>query len=132
MTGLHHVELWVADLAAAQRSWGWLLTELGWVEYQRWPAGMSWRVGGTYLVIENSPACRGDRHYRLRPGLNHLAFNAASRDQVDRLVQEGAGHGWRLMFADRHPYAGGPHHYAGYLENTEGFEVELVAPSRPS
>jgi hypothetical protein len=31
------------------------------------------------------------------------------------------------MFADRHPYAGGPDHYAAYLENTDGFEVELVA-----
>jgi len=31
------------------------------------------------------------------------------------------------MFADRHPYAGGPDHYAAYLESGEGFEVELVA-----
>jgi len=27
---LHHVELWVADLAAAEASLGWLLEELGW------------------------------------------------------------------------------------------------------
>ncbi|GGX27762.1 hypothetical protein GCM10010321_48460 [Streptomyces chartreusis] len=27
---------------------------------------------------------------------------------------------------DRHPYAGGPEHCAAYLENTDGFEVELV------
>ena len=30
MTGLHHLELWVPDLAEAHRSWGWLLSELGW------------------------------------------------------------------------------------------------------
>ena len=30
MTGLHHLELWVPDLAEARRSWGWLLSELGW------------------------------------------------------------------------------------------------------
>jgi hypothetical protein len=36
------------------------------------------------------------------------------------------------MFPDRHPHAGGPDHYAAYLENTDGFEVELVAhQSRP-
>ena len=29
-------------------------------------------------------------------------------------------HGWRLMFADRHPYAGGEDHYAAYLENRDG------------
>jgi catechol 2,3-dioxygenase-like lactoylglutathione lyase family enzyme len=32
MTGgaaLHHVELWVPDLAAAEASWGWLFGSLG-------------------------------------------------------------------------------------------------------
>jgi hypothetical protein len=33
------------------------------------------------------------------------------------------------MFAERYPWAGGPEHYAGYLENSDGFEVELVARS---
>jgi hypothetical protein len=31
------------------------------------------------------------------------------------------------MYPDKHPYAGGAEHYAAYLENTDGFEVELVA-----
>ncbi|MGO8726360.1 MAG: hypothetical protein ACLQK8_06515 [Streptosporangiaceae bacterium] len=37
-------------------------------------------------------------------------------------------HGWQLLFADRHPHAGGSQHYAAYLEDSDGFEVELVAP----
>jgi hypothetical protein len=36
------------------------------------------------------------------------------------------------MFADRHPHAGGEGHYAAYLENADGFEAELVAPSATS
>ncbi|MFD6792395.1 MULTISPECIES: hypothetical protein [Prauserella salsuginis group] len=60
---------------------------------------------------------------------NHVAFWAGGRGDVDRLAAEGAAHGWRLLFADRHPYAGGPDHYAAFLENSEGFEVELVAES---
>ena len=36
-------------------------------------------------------------------------------------------YGWSLMYADRHPYAGGPDHYAAYLEDAYGYEVELVA-----
>lgn len=123
---LHHVELWVPDLVAAQRSWGWLLTELGWAEYQRWEHGVSWRRGPTYLVFEASPARRGT-HDRLRPGLNHLALHAGTRDEVDRLTKAAPEHGWRLLFADRHPHAGGPDHYAAYLENGDGYEVELVA-----
>ncbi len=49
---------------------------------------------------------------------------------MDRLVAKGARHGWTLLFPDRRPHAGGPEHYAGYLENTDGFEVELVAEPR--
>lgn len=124
--GVHHVELWVADVARAERSLGWLLTELGWREYQRWPRGVSWRHGAFYVVVEDSPDRRGDRHERTRPGLNHLALHVPARDDLDRVVAAASGHGWRLMFADEHPYAGGPKHLAGYLENDDGFEVELV------
>jgi hypothetical protein len=46
---------------------------------------------------------------------------------VDALTQQATQHGWTLLFPDRHPHAGGPGHYAAYLENTDGFEVELVA-----
>ena len=125
--GLHHVELWVPDLAAATGSWGWLLGELGWQPYQDWPAGRSWRLGGTYLVLEQSPALSGGVHDRLAPGLNHLAFTAGPAAAVDRLVAEAPGHGWSLLFPERHPYAGGRQTHAAYLEDGYGYEVELVA-----
>lgn len=126
-TGVHHVELWVADLAGAEASFGWLFTQLGWHEYQRWDRGVSWRFGSSYVVVEDSPARGGDRHERTAPGLNHLALHAGSRADVDRITAAAAEHGWQLMFADRHPHAGGPDHYAAYLENADGFEIELVA-----
>ncbi|MEV6966117.1 VOC family protein [Hamadaea sp. NPDC051192] len=124
---LHHIELWVPDLERAVAGWGWLLTELGYEQFQDWPGGRSWRLGPTYLVVEQSPALAAGEHDRLRPGLNHLAFTVVGRDRVDRLVAAAPEHGWSLMFADRHPYAGGPEHYAAYLENVDGYEVELVA-----
>ena len=46
---------------------------------------------------------------------------------MDSLAATGPAHGWTLLFPDTHPYAGGPDHYAAYLANTDGFEVELVA-----
>jgi RimJ/RimL family protein N-acetyltransferase/catechol 2,3-dioxygenase-like lactoylglutathione lyase family enzyme len=128
----HHVELWVPDLAEAERSWGWLLGELGWREFQRWAAGVSWRLGGTYVVVEASPALSAPEHDRRRPGLNHLALHVATRAQVDDLAARAAEHGWRPLFADRYPHAGGPAHYAAYLENDAGFEVELVAAEGPA
>jgi catechol 2,3-dioxygenase-like lactoylglutathione lyase family enzyme len=124
---LHHVELWVPDLTRAVASIGWLLEELGYVPFQDWDAGRSWRHGPTYIVVEQSPAMTADHHDRLRPGLNHLAFHAGPSSEVDRLVAAAAGHGWTLLFPDAHPHAGGPGQYAGYLANADGFEVELVA-----
>jgi catechol 2,3-dioxygenase-like lactoylglutathione lyase family enzyme len=126
---IHHVELWVPDLDRATATWGWLLTELGYQPFQEWPGGRSWRAGQTYIVVEQSPARTASRHDRCRPGLNHLAFHMASREHVDKLTGEALARGWRLMFADVHPYAGGNQHYAAYLENSDGFEVELVAPA---
>jgi len=124
---LHHLELWVPDLPRARQEWGWLLGELGYLQFQDWEHGRSWRLGGAYLVIEQSPALTASDHDRLRPGMNHLAFHAGSRASVDALTTAGPAHGWTLLFPDRHPHAGGPDHYAAYLTTTDGFEVELVA-----
>ncbi|WP_275295333.1 VOC family protein [Amycolatopsis sp. La24] len=124
---LHHVELWVPDLARAIASLGWLLEELGYQRFQDWEAGRSWRLGPTYLVVEQSPALTADRHDRCRPGLNHLAFHVKDAATVERLAADAARHGWQLMFPEKHPYAGGAEHYAAYLQNDDGFEVELVS-----
>jgi catechol 2,3-dioxygenase-like lactoylglutathione lyase family enzyme len=124
---LHHVEIWVPGLDRAVVSFGWLLDALGYTPSQSWDNGRSWQLGDTYLVFEQSPALTTDRHDRCRPGLNHLAFHVADRDTVESLAAQASEHGWRLMFPDRHPHAGGEHHYAAYLENIDGFEVELVA-----
>ena len=107
MGTLHHIELWVPDLSRAEHTWGWLLGALGYELYQQWPEGASWRAGDLYIVLEQSPARSAFRHDRYRPGLNHLAFHVADQAAVDRLVGEALLHGWRLLFADRHPYAGG-------------------------
>jgi len=60
-------------------------------------------------------------------GLNHLAFYAGDRDSVDALAAAAPEHGWVPLFADRYPHAGGPEHYAAYLEDQDGYEVELIA-----
>lgn len=127
---VHHVELWVPDLDRAVDEWGWLLSTLGYRVFQQWDGGTSWRLGGdagVYLVVEQSPAMLPGTHDRLRPGLNHLALHAGSREQLDQLMAAGGGYGWKPLFAEKYPHAGGEQTYAGYLENSDGFEVELVA-----
>lgn len=134
---LHHIELWAADPAEVEPSaaWGWLLARLGYEPRDRWPTGTSWSLGDTYVVIESGPDVHPGHdgaaaHERRRPGLNHLAFHAGSPADVEAITADAIGHGWRLLFADAHPYAGGPDHYAAYLENDAGFEIELVAEAK--
>ncbi|MBT2503878.1 VOC family protein [Curtobacterium sp. ISL-83] len=122
---LHHIELRTKDLATASEAWGWLLQELGYERYQQWAGGRSWKLGAMYLVLESAP--RDGDHDRRLPGLSHLAFHAGSRDDVDRLWTTAPGHGWTPLYEDRWPWAGGPEHYAAFLENAERCKVELVA-----
>jgi catechol 2,3-dioxygenase-like lactoylglutathione lyase family enzyme len=124
---LHHVELWVPDLARARDEWGWLLTRLGYGQFQDWPRGRSWRRGATSIVVEESPDLSGRTHHRTAPGLNHLAFRGGTPEHVDALAADGPGNGWTELFPEKYPHAGGPGHYAAYLVNSDGFEVELVA-----
>jgi hypothetical protein len=128
---LHHLELWVPGLPRAVQEWGWLLGRLGYQPYQEWEHGCSWRQGLTYLVVEQSPAMSATEHDRMRLGLNHVAFHAGSRHDVDVLTGEAPAHGWAPLFPERYPHAGGPDHYAAYLVNLDGFEVELVAAVPP-
>jgi catechol 2,3-dioxygenase-like lactoylglutathione lyase family enzyme len=127
MGALHHVELWVPSLGRARDEWGWILTSLGYTIYQNWDRGTSWRRGVTYVVAEESPALTSEYHQRTAPGLNHLAFHAGSEQRVDALLEESQLHGWQPLFAEKHPYAGGPDNYAAYLVNSDGFEIELIA-----
>lgn len=127
MRGFHHVELWVVDMTRAAVEWGWLLEQVGFEQDKTWADGCSWRAGDASLTICSAPALHGDRHDRRLPGLNHLAFHGGSRAEVDALMADAASHGWQPLYAERYPYAGGPDHYAGWLENEDGFKAEIVA-----
>jgi hypothetical protein len=62
---LHHLDLWVDDVATAEGEWGG----------------------------EHSPDQHGT-HDRLRPGINHLATTVGTRDELDRMRSESTEHGW--------------------------------------
>ena len=126
---IHHLELNVESLQQSLRFWEPLLAHLGHEPYQRWEGGASYRLGATYLVlVQAEPGHAAAGYHRRRIGLNHLAFHAASRAQVDELTDWVRNAGFRVLYEDRHPYAGGPGYYALYCEDPNGFKVELVAP----
>ncbi|WP_214715258.1 VOC family protein [Exiguobacterium sp. s151] len=125
---LHHVELYVSDLTKSLNAWDWLFTELGYTVYQQWDEGRSYRFGPTYLVFVQTEADHLEPPYhRKRTGLNHLAFHAASLEQLERLRSELTQHGFTELYADRFPHAGGPNYTALYFEDPDRMKVELVA-----
>ena len=123
---LHHIELYASDIDASAAFWDWLLGELGYEPKDTWEDGRSWVSGPTYVVLV--AAGESDQPFdRRAPGLNHVAFHAESRQQVDRLTADiRARDDSTLLYEDRHPYAGG--YYALYCEAPEGLKVEVVGP----
>ena len=122
---LHHVELYSSRLESSCQFWDWLLGELGYERKNSFEDGYSWEKGPTYIVL--AAASEDDTFDRQTPGLNHIAFHASSREQVDELT---AGVERRedstVLYRDQHPYAGG--YYALYCENLDGVKLEVVGP----
>lgn len=125
---LHHIEIYVSDLKKSRDFWGWFLTQLDYTLFQDWENGCSWRLEDTYIVfVQAESPFLADGYHRRRIGLNHLAFYAESREQVDRMTNLLAAKGVQLLYMDKHPYAGGESHYAVFFEDPDRIKVELVA-----
>lgn len=126
---LHHIELYVSDLERAVEFWTPFMEKLGY-EPERWSGGMNYFAGETdpYLCLLEAPKEHlGAGYHRKRVGLNHVAFRAKSRQQVDdiRSWLEQSGHA--LLYDDRYPYATAPDYYAVYCEDPDRIKLEVVA-----
>lgn len=125
---LHHVEIYVKDLAVSKEFWGWLLEKLGYEVFQEWGAGISYLLGDTYLVFVQAEQKHLDIPYhRCRAGLNHLAFHGESRAFVDEMTQALRERGVTILYENRHPYAGGDDYYAVFFEDHDRMKVEITA-----
>ncbi|AWB43489.1 hypothetical protein DCC85_04135 [Paenibacillus sp. CAA11] len=126
---IHHIELYVSNLKNSVDFWGWFLQELGYEPYQKWDSGQSWKTGESYIVfVQTDERFMDIPYHRCRVGLNHIAFHASSRQQVDEMTRKLTEKGVNILYTDRHPFAGGEEHYAVYFEDPDRIKVELVAP----
>jgi catechol 2,3-dioxygenase-like lactoylglutathione lyase family enzyme len=126
---LHHVEIYVSDLHTTTEFWDWLLTELGYARFQEWEQGISWKRRDTYLVfVQTAPEHLDVPYQRCHTGLNHLAFHARSRRQVDDITHELQRRGATILYEDEHPNGDRGTPYAVYFEDPDRIKVELVAP----
>ena len=126
---LHHVTLWVPDLERAEQSWSWLLGELGYSRDNALDSVLLFRHrSGVAIALEqSSDMVPGMLYSRMRPGLNHLAFTVDSVALFERVCCAASAHGWTTLAFEGHPIAGGG--LVTYLEDRDGFEVELVHPA---
>lgn len=105
---IHHIELYVSNLQESLRFWDWFLLELGYVSFQKWDDGQSYKIDDTYIVfVQTKEKYLHIPYHRSGIGLNHLAFHAESRNQVDFFAEKVKEKGLTMLYQDSYPYAGG-------------------------
>jgi catechol 2,3-dioxygenase-like lactoylglutathione lyase family enzyme len=126
---LHHIELFVSDIDASLRLWSWVLGELGYKTLDQWDGGQSFRLGPTFLAfVQVEEKHKDPPYHRKKVGVNHLAFRARSREHVDSITTQLRERGVKILYEDRHPFAGGDGYYAVFFEDPDRMKVEIVAP----
>jgi glyoxylase I family protein len=128
---VHHIDLNVTDLAASEAVYGPVLEFLGYTRVKD-TGGYEWDLkgqegrGASIGLRPCEPAEAGHRHHRYAPGLHHLAWRAASRDEVDRLHALLVEHGITVLDPPAHypEYSGD--YYAVFFEDPDGMKLELV------
>ena len=126
---LHHVEINVSNLSKSRAFYEALLPQMGYTLFQEWELGFSYKMNTTYLVFVQTIEKHMDSSYhRGRTGLNHLAFNAESRKQVDEMTEMLKALGTNILYKDKHPYASGNDVYAVFFEDPDRIKLEIVAP----
>jgi catechol 2,3-dioxygenase-like lactoylglutathione lyase family enzyme len=129
---LHHIELYVSDLDSSISFWTPLMERLGY-EAERWSDGMNYfsAEGEPYLCLLQTAQQHLDAGYhRKRIGLNHLAFRAESRQQVDDIRAWIKEAGYTLLYDEHYPYATAPDYYALFCEDPDRIKLEVVAPGK--
>ncbi len=127
---LHHIELYVSDLERAISFWTPFMAKLDY-EAERWSEGINYshKTDTAYIsLLQASEEHLSAGYHRKRVGLNHIAFKAKSRQQVDDIRDWLNGAGYPLLYDDRYPYATAPDYYALFCEDPDRIKLEVVAP----
>jgi len=124
---LSHIEIYVSDLERSSSFWGWFLGELGYTSFQRWDKGQSWKLGATYFVIvQTEDDFKASSYHRKNVGLNHVAFHAESRQDVDQMINKLKVKNIPILYPEQHPEVNSQN-YAVYFEDPDRIKVEFVS-----
>ena len=130
---INHLDLTVSDLAVSVPFYDALLGHLGFERLADAPGDRPvWHATDTRLRLFGIGLCaarpeqRGKAHDRFAPGLHHVAFHAASRDDVDGLYRLLQRIGATILDppADYPQYW--PVYYAVFFADPDGLKLEFV------
>ena len=127
--GIHHVDLAVADVARSLKFYLGLLGPLGWFEYARFATYRGTEeviylkdpVTGANLGLRQAD---GGAHDYYNVGIEHLAFEVDSRDEVEAAHERCLARGDNIHFPpeeDRDI----PGYYATFIFDPDGMRVEV-------
>ena len=136
--GIHHIDLTVKDAKASRASYE---SVLGFMGYRRSspindfgdtdPNGYDFDLtsGDRFcsIGILNARGEHANRpHDRYSPGLHHIAWNAASRDDVDAMYAHLLSIGATILDAPAAYPHYGPTYYAVFFADPDGLKLEYV------
>jgi catechol 2,3-dioxygenase-like lactoylglutathione lyase family enzyme len=129
-TGFHHVDLVVSSILRSLPFYRELLEPLGWhrvgeVEGER--GETIWYISGhgSSLGLRQAQTPSKEPFDRYRVGVHHVAFEAASRHDVDERADWLRGRGVSIE-SDPEEYSYMPGYYAVFFYDPDGIKLEIV------
>jgi catechol 2,3-dioxygenase-like lactoylglutathione lyase family enzyme len=129
-TGFHHVDLVVSSILRSLPFYRELLEPLGWhrvgeVEGER--GETIWYISGpgSSLGLRQSQTPSEEAFDRYRVGVHHVAFEAASRHDVDERADWLRGRGISIESGPEE-YSYIPGYYAVFFYDPDGIKLEIV------
>lgn len=128
MTGtrLSHVELYVSDYAKSIRFYDQILPPLGWERLVCQKSHTTFCDGQMKIVLcPTEEKFQSFGYHRKRIGLNHLAFYASSRDQVDEIYTNIlVAKGISVLYEGKP--TGDQSYYSVFFEDPDRIKLEIV------
>jgi catechol 2,3-dioxygenase-like lactoylglutathione lyase family enzyme len=125
---MHHLDLTVGDLERSRPFYGLVLAFLGYRCVKRndtidvWDLTLPDGVCGIALRRAERPRA----HDRYTPGLHHFAWNAESRQDVDRLHERLVAAGATILDPPAEYSQYGAGYYAVFFADPDGLKLEYV------
>ena len=130
--GLHHLDLVVSDLERSKSFYSELLRTLGWsgvldLKGERGEPIWYLQAEDTWLGLrEKQSDAHGVPYDRYAVGVHHVAFEASSREAVDRCWDWVVSQGTAIESAPKEFPHYAPGYYAAFFFDPDGIKLEVV------